>query len=89
MRINRKWLPAVITPAIIASLTIAIPLQANAIDLPDLTPQEVMLLMETSKEIQGFSGKVVKTTNLGLPELEFSSMVSEDMVEQKIGRAHV
>ena len=82
MRINRKWLPAVITPAIIASLTIAIPLQANAIDLPDLTPQEVMLLMETSKEIQGFSGKVVKTTNLGLPELEFSSMVSEDMVEQ-------
>lgn len=80
MKISKRWLPAVITPAVIAATVIAVPLQANAVDLPDLTPQQVMLLME--EPITGFSGTVVKTTDLGLPALEMSSMVSEDMAQE-------
>jgi outer membrane lipoprotein-sorting protein len=55
-------------------------MQANAVDLPDLTPQQVMLLMEG--EIQGFSGTIVKTSELGLPPLQMSSMMNEDMIKE-------
>jgi outer membrane lipoprotein-sorting protein len=55
-------------------------MQANAVDLPDLTPQQVILLMEG--EIQGFSGTIVKTSELGLPPLQMSSMMNEDMIKE-------
>ena len=80
MKSIKRWVPAVVVSSVIAAGTITIPLQANAVDLPDLTPQQVMLLMD--KKITGFSGTIVKTSDLGLPALEMSSMMSEDMVKE-------
>lgn len=77
----KRWIPAALVPAIIALGVVAIPLQANAIDLPDLTPQELMLLMNTNISLE-FSGTVIKTSDLGLPTLNFSSMMNEDMVKK-------
>ena len=76
----KRWAPALAVSAVIAVGTFAIPLQASAVDLPDLTPQQVMLLMD--KKITGFSGTIVKTSELGLPALEMSSMMSKDMVAE-------
>lgn len=80
MKLSKRWLPAVVAPAVIAAGAVAIPLQANAVDLPDLTPQQVMLLMDS--EITGFSGTIVKTSDLGLPPLEMSSMMDEESIEK-------
>ena len=80
MKISKRWMPALIVPAVIAAGAVAVPLQANAVDLPDLTPQQVMLLMDG--EIAGFSGTIVKTSELGLPPLEMSSMMDEEMIAE-------
>ena len=80
MKSIKRWVPALVVSSVIAAVTITIPLQANAVDLPDLTPQQVMLLMD--KKITGFSGTIVKTSDLGLPALEMSSMMSKDMVKE-------
>ncbi|MDP4886574.1 MAG: hypothetical protein NWQ88_00910 [Aquiluna sp.] len=80
MKISKRWMPALIVPAVIAAGAVAVPLQANAVDLPDLTPQQVMLLMDG--EITGFSGTIVKTSELGLPPLEMSSMMDEEMIAE-------
>ena len=80
MKISKRWMPALIVPAVIAAGAVAVPLQANAVDLPDLTPQQVMLLMDG--EIIGFSGTIVKTSELGLPPLEMSSMMDEEMIAE-------
>ena len=80
MRISRRWLPAIVTPAIIAGVT-ALPLQASAVDLPDLSADELMVMMQAAEPAE-FSGIVVKRSNLGLPTLELSSMLSEAEVER-------
>lgn len=80
MKSMKRWAPALAVSTAIAVGSFAIPLQASAVDLPDLTPQQVMLLMD--KEITGFSGTIVKTSDLGLPALEMSSMMSKDMVKE-------
>jgi outer membrane lipoprotein-sorting protein len=80
MKISKRWLPAIIVPAVIAAGAVAIPMQANAVDLPDLTPQQLMLLM--NGEVTGFSGTIVKTSELGLPPLEMSSMMDEEMIAE-------
>lgn len=80
MKVSKRWLPALVAPAVIATTAIGIPLQANAVDLPDLTPQQVMQLMDG--EVSGFSGTVIKTSDLGLPALELSSMVDQEMVDE-------
>ncbi len=80
MKISKRWLPAIIVPAVIAAGAVAIPMQANAVDLPDLTPQQLMLLMDG--EVTGFSGTIVKTSDLGLPPLEMSSMMDEEMIAE-------
>ena len=80
MKISKRWMPALIVPAVIAAGAVAVPLQASAVDLPDLTPQQVMLLMDG--EITGFSGTIVKTSELGLPPLEMSSMMDEEMIAE-------
>ena len=80
MQFSKRWLPALLVPAVVAGTLLSAPLQANAVDLPDLTPQQVMLLMD--KDVKGFSGTVVKTSDLGLPALEMSSMMSKDMVKE-------
>lgn len=80
MKSIKRWAPALAVSTVIAAGSFAIPLQASAVDLPDLTPAQVMLLMD--KEIKGFSGTIVKTSDLGLPALEMSSMMNEDMVKE-------
>ena len=80
MKISKRWAPAALVATAITAGTIALPMQANAVDLPDLTPQQVMMLMEG--EIQGFSGTIVKTSELGLPPLQMSSMMNEDMIKE-------
>lgn len=80
MKISKRWLPSIIIPAVIAAGAMAIPMQANAVDLPDLTPQQLMLLMDG--EVTGFSGTIVKTSDLGLPPLEMSSMLDEEMIAE-------
>lgn len=80
MKISKRWAPAALVATAITAGTIALPMQANAVDLPDLTPQQVMLLMDG--EIQGFSGTIVKTSELGLPPLQMSSMMNEDMIKE-------
>jgi len=81
VRISKRWVPSIAVPAVIAVGAIAVPLQANAIDLPDLSPQQVMVLMQGA-DVTEFSGTIVKSSNLGLPTLEFSSMMSEDSIAQ-------
>ena len=80
MKISKRWLPAVISPAVIAAVALN-PLQANAVDLPDLSATELMVMMQNAEPVE-FSGTVLKTSNLGLPALELSSMLSEAEVEQ-------
>lgn len=80
MKISKRWLPSIVIPAVIAAGAVAIPMQANAVDLPDLTPQQLMLLMDG--EVTGFSGTIVKTSDLGLPPLEMSSMMDEEMIAE-------
>lgn len=80
MKISKRWAPAALVATAITAGSIALPMQANAVDLPDLTPAQVMLLMEG--EIQGFSGTIVKTSELGLPPLQMSSMMNEDMIKE-------
>jgi len=81
LRISKRWVPSIAVPAVIAVGAIAVPLQANAIDLPDLSPQQVMVLMQGA-DVTEFSGTIVKSSNMGLPTLEFSSMMSEDSIAQ-------
>lgn len=80
MKISKRWAPAAVVASLIAAGTIVLPMQASAVDLPDLTPQQVMLLMDG--EIEGFSGTLVKTSELGLPPLQMSSMMNEDMIKE-------
>jgi outer membrane lipoprotein-sorting protein len=80
MKLSKRWLPAIIVPSLIAAGAIVLPIQANAVDLPDVTPQQLMLLMDS--EVRAFSGTVVKTSDLGLPALELSSMMNEDMITE-------
>jgi outer membrane lipoprotein-sorting protein len=80
MKISKRWAPAALVASLIAAAAVVLPMQANAVDLPDLTPQQVMLLMDG--DIQGFSGTIVKTSELGLPPLQLSSMMNEDMIEE-------
>lgn len=53
-------------------------MQASAVDLPERSVAELLSAMDES--VEGFSGSVTKTSNLGLPELEMSQMMSEEMI---------
>ena len=74
-----KWIPSLTVAGVITAGAIAVPLQASAVDLPDRTVAELLAAMDES--VEGFSGTVSKTSNLGLPELEMSQMMSEEMIE--------
>jgi outer membrane lipoprotein-sorting protein len=82
MILDKRWIPVAVAPALVASFALMAPLQASAVDLPDLSVNQVMLLMERGDKVKGFSGTLVKTTNLGLPNLELGSMVTEEMVAE-------
>ncbi len=69
-----KWLPAVIAPALVAGVAIAVPLSASA--SPDLAPKsaaQILALVARSESISGFTGTVSETADLGLPELTLPS----------------
>ena len=80
MKISKRWMPAVVTPAVIAAISL-VPLQASAVDLPDMSAEELMVMMMEAEPIE-LSGTILKTSNLGLPALELSSMVSEEDAER-------
>lgn len=80
MSVVAKWAPAAVVAAVITGGSIAIPLQANAVDLPEITVDQLVELMDV--DVTGFSGTLTKTTDLGLPAFEMSSMVSPAMVEE-------
>ncbi|MEL0135338.1 MAG: hypothetical protein VW803_04060, partial [Aquiluna sp.] len=80
MKLSKRWMPAVVTPAVIAAISL-VPLQANAVDLPDMSAEELMVMMMDAQPTE-FSGTILKTSNLGLPALELSSMVSEEDAER-------
>ncbi len=65
-----RWLPAVIAPVVVAGV-VAVPLVASATvpDLPTRTAQQVLELVAKAKDVQGFTGTVQQTSNLGLPSI--------------------
>lgn len=74
-----KWLPAIVVPVVIVAGVLAVPLQAGAtVDLPDKTPEQVLLLVNDST-VTAFSGTVEKTAELGLPDIDLSAGMSESM----------
>ena len=84
MKISAKWTAAFVAPSVIAAGAIFAAAPASAIDLPDVTAEELLLIMDG--EMVDFSGTVVKTSNLGLPALEMSSMMSQDAVDDMAER---
>jgi outer membrane lipoprotein-sorting protein len=78
--ISSTWAPAGVVATLITGGIIAVPMSANAVDLPERSVEDIIALMEL--EPVEFSGTVVKTTDLGLPALEMSQMISEEMVAE-------
>lgn len=79
-----KFVPAGIVAAVIVAGSVAIPLQAQAVSLPEVTADELVMMMDV--DVTGFSGTVTKTTDLGLPAMEMSSLASPEMVEDMAER---
>lgn len=71
---SRRWIPATVIPAIAAPIAIGVgvvfvPMAANAaVDLPDLTPAELIELAASS-EADALSGTIEQRSELGLPDL--------------------
>jgi outer membrane lipoprotein-sorting protein len=84
VKISAKWTAAFVAPSVIAAGAIFAAAPASAIDLPDVTAEELLLIMDG--EMVDFSGTVLKTSNLGLPALEMSSMMSQDAVDDMAER---
>ena len=71
-----RWLPALVVPAVVVCAVIAVPLQAGAaVDLPDKTPQQVLLLVNDSTA-SAFAGTVAQSSDLGLPSMDLSASMS-------------
>lgn len=65
-----RWLPAVVAPAAVAAVAVAVPLSAGAAgSLPEKSPEQVLELVAKSDSLPGFSGTVRQTSDLGLPQL--------------------
>ena len=76
-----KWLPAIVVPAVIVAGVLAVPLQAGAaVDLPDKTPEQVLLMVSDSN-ISAFSGTVEKTAELGLPDIDLGAGMSDSTAD--------
>jgi outer membrane lipoprotein-sorting protein len=72
-----RWLPAFVVPAVVVTAVIAVPLQAGAaVDLPDKTPEQVLLLVNDST-VSAFSGTVDQSSDLGLPSLNLTEALPE------------
>jgi outer membrane lipoprotein-sorting protein len=64
-----RWIPAIAAPIAVAAAVVLVPMQANAaVDLPDLTPAE-LLEFAASSDVDALSGTIEQTSELGLPDL--------------------
>lgn len=64
-----RWIPAIAAPIAIGAAVVLVPLQANAaVDLPDLTPEE-LLEFAASSDVDALSGTIEQTSELGLPDV--------------------
>lgn len=64
-----RWIPAIAAPIVVGAAVVLVPMQANAaVDLPDLTAEE-LLQLAASSEVDALSGTVEQTSELGLPDL--------------------
>lgn len=64
-----RWIPAIAAPIAIGIGVVVVPLQANAaVDLPDLTPAE-LLEFAASSDAEALSGTIEQSSELGLPDL--------------------
>ena len=64
-----RWIPAIAAPIAIGAAVVLVPMQANAaVDLPDLTPEE-LIEFAASSDVEALSGTVEQTSELGLPDL--------------------
>ena len=64
-----RWIPAIAAPIAIGVGVVLVPMQANAaVDLPDLTPAE-LLEFAASSEVDALSGTIEQRSELGLPDL--------------------
>lgn len=65
----RKWIPAVLAPAVVAGLAVGASLTANAqVQLEPKTPQQ-LLEMIAGSHVTDFSGTARATLDLGIPQL--------------------
>ena len=64
-----RWIPAIAAPIAIGVAVVVMPMQANAaVDLPDLTPAE-LLEFAAASDVDALSGTIEQTSELGLPDL--------------------
>jgi outer membrane lipoprotein-sorting protein len=84
VKLSRKWMAAFVAPAVVVGGSLVVALPATAVNLPDLTPKELLMLMDG--DVTGFSGTVIKTSDIGLPVMELSSMMSQDDVDRMAER---
>ena len=80
MKLATRFAPAFVVPALVVGGLFIGPVQANALNLPEVTAAELLASIDPS--ITGFQGVVTKSSDLGLPQLEMSSLVSPEMVAQ-------
>lgn len=64
-----RWIPAITVPIAIGVGVVLVPMQANAsVDLPDLTPAE-LVEFAASSDVDALSGTIEQRSELGLPDL--------------------
>lgn len=64
-----RWIPAIAAPIAIGVAVVLVPMQANAaVDLPDLSPAE-LLEFAAASEVDALSGTIEQASELGLPDL--------------------
>ena len=72
-----RWLPAVVVPAVIATVAVALPLQVSATeDLPAKTPEQLISLA-LNNSVNAFSGTLEQSSELGLPQLPAGEKFSD------------
>lgn len=65
----KKWIPAVLAPAVIVAFAVSASVSANAqANLEPKTPQQLIEMIDSSK-LTDFSGTTRTTVNLGIPQL--------------------
>lgn len=65
----KKWIPAVLAPAVIVAFAVGASVSANAqVNLEPKTPQQLLEMIPSSK-LTDFSGTTTATVDLGIPQL--------------------